>query len=264
MNRLQLFPSSFQRIQPMSFVLKRAIALSCIGCTAFGLSWSPALANESSPDFSQAGRSDGDLRSGATRSAAYVDGDCSGSESLALLTPSSINGGYTMQANPSFWVYMPYNLSEDSPVIFSLIDESNNLIYETRLSIQDAGIHRIDLPNAVELQVGNTYEWFVQVYCNDPEQLDTPLFVSAWTTRLATDSISAPNPEMLGSPVDESDYYAEQLVWYDALSMLGNALMQENGDRPAVEAAWNELLELPSVQLDDLADEPLIDCCIEE
>ncbi len=91
-----------------------------------------------------------------------------------------------------------------------------------------------------------------------------PLSVGAWSERLATDTALSPDQQMQMSPVEVSRYYADQLIWYDALSILGDALIQGAGDRTDIEAAWDELLELLSVQRDELTDESLIDCCAEE
>lgn len=257
MNRLQPLTSNLQLLPPKARILMRAIAIALIGCAALDPSGNAAWA-DSSPDFGQAGRSGGDHDSGATRGDSLVSGDCaSSSESLLPLVPSSVGGGYTTQARPTFWVYSPYSLSENSPVFFALMNEENLPIHEARLPILEAGIYSIELPPSVELQLGNTYEWYVQVYCGDPDQMEPPLFVSAWSTRVATPL--APEPPTQMSPVEESSYYAEQLIWYDSLSILGHALRQESGDRDTVEAAWDSLLELPSVQLEDLTDAPLID-----
>jgi len=69
---------------------------------------------------------------------------------------------------------------------------------------------------------GSDYE----IRCvGQPGEMGFPLSVGAWSERLATDTALSPDQQMQMSPVEVSRYYADQLIWYDALSILGDALM---------------------------------------
>ncbi|MEL6223597.1 MAG: DUF928 domain-containing protein, partial [Cyanobacteria bacterium J06627_8] len=54
--------------------------------------------------------------------------------------------------------------------------------------------------------------------------------------------------------------FADNLLWYDALTPLGQAL-QANANDPMIRSTWEELLTLPSVQLDEFNQFPVVSCC---
>lgn len=269
-----------------SLAFQGAIALLVGWSVALAPEYGPALADETDsfndsgqsegpftggvtrtsdlPDFSQTGESGSGRTSGVTRSS-NNSGECSSPESLTPLVPTSVGGGYTTQARPTFWVYIPYSLTDDSPVFFSLMGENNDLVYETQLSVSNPGIYSVNLPSSVELQIETTYKWYVQIYCNDPAQLEVPQYIRAWSERVAIAAPLTPEQQSQMSPAEQSAYYSEQLIWYDALTVLASELQTSEEDIPNVEAtiesAWDELLTLPSVELEDLTDQPFTPCC---
>jgi hypothetical protein len=208
------------------------------------------------PDFSGTGRS-GNRVGGASR------GGCPNPEHPMMpLAPMSADyGGRTISDQPTVWVYVPYVLDEESPVTFAINDESGNGIYQTTFTTSVApGVYGIQIPASVDLEPDQYYDWYVLVYCDDPFREDVPSFASGWIQRVAPSADMSLDLLETMSPEEQSQMFSEQLLWYDALTPLGESL-QENSSRSTVRSMWNELLGLPSVQLDSLTQFPVISCC---
>ena len=207
------------------------------------------------PDFRGTGRP-GNHGGGASR------GICPTPENsppFTLLVPQEAKyGGYTTEANPNLWAYVPYTLNADSPITFYLLDDEGNLVYETFQSIEhEPGILKLDIPDSIALETGQTYEWYLMIHCNDPSGTDVASFASGWIERVpdpVTDDITSL------SLVQQSNVYANQLIWYDALNILAEGRLSDPND-PQILDAWTSLLSLPSVKLDPISTEPIRDCC---
>lgn len=217
---------------------------------------SAALA-QNFPDFSGTGRS------GRRVGAASRSGGCATPTiPMMPLAPADADyGGRTVDAQPTFWVYVPYALDANSPITFAILDEEGHDLYQsTFTTTASAGIYGLEVPASVELAEGRYYDWYVLVYCDDPERQDVPSFASGWVQRVAPPATldHAALSEM--SPVEQSHVYAENLLWYDALTPLGETL-QVNAHRSPAQSALADLLELPSVKLDEYAGQPVIPCC---
>lgn len=217
------------------------------------------------PDFRGTGRP-GNHGSGASRGicptldelALASDDD----ERLTLLVPKEAKyGGYTTQASPTLWAYVPYILNEDSPITFTLRDDQGNSIYETFQTIEhEPGILKLDLPAHITLDIENSYEWYLMLHCGDPSGEDVTSFASGWIERV--DSPAIPQGEdwdNLSLP-ERSNVYANQLIWYDALTVLAEGLLETPSSLELIDA-WSYLLGLPSVQLEEVSTAPLSDCC---
>ncbi|MEM7773247.1 MAG: DUF928 domain-containing protein [Cyanobacteria bacterium P01_E01_bin.6] len=231
-----------------------------IGLLTFGLSWMswlPGIA-QALPDFSGTGRS-GNRVGGASRS-----GGCAritDSHMMPIVPIEADHGGQTTQAQPTFWVYVPYTLDENSPVTFAIHDEHGNDIYQTTFTTAAMpGVYGMQLPDSVELENGSYYDWYLLVYCNDPLRQEVPSFASGWVQRVELpDSIDAGMIDEM-TPMDQSRLFASELLWYDALEPLGEVL-QDNPDDANIVAEWMDLLELPSVQLNEFSRFPVVPCC---
>jgi hypothetical protein len=217
--------------------------------------------NSEETDFSDTGRSPG-TDGGGSR------GNCPTTEiPLTALVPTSAGGGWTTQANPSLWFYTPFTFTEDYSLRFVLRDPTGDTLYDTtynNLAIQP-GIFSVTLPNTIALDVTPAdipadqafYEWFVLVNCD--AIADRPAMISGTIRRVAL-GIDLPDPST-SSPIELSDRYVENLIWYDALSTLGTARLIDPTNSQLMNS-WNQLLTLPSVGLNDLIEQPIqSDCC---
>jgi hypothetical protein len=97
------------------------------------------------------------------------------------------------------------------------------------------------------------------VNCDDPE---TP---SGGNQRRVDGLIARYSlPELESISWDSPSFEAAQMlaengIWYDALTMIGN--LRRQADSEALKNAWQQLLENDSVQLEDIQDKPIQNCC---
>lgn len=211
----------------------------------------------SNVDFSGTGRTRNRV-GGASRS-----GGCGGTDlpMMPLVPVSAQFGGHTTEAQPSFWVYVPYTLTENSPVTFALHDETGGDVYQkTFVTTAEPGIYQITLPPAVTLESDTYYDWYVLIYCNDPLRQDVPSFASGWVQRVDSSGSMSETELAALSPAERGVFYANEMLWYDAIATLGDDL-QSTSPQPATRTAWESLLNLPSVQLGNYAEQPLMLCC---
>ncbi|MEB3357300.1 MAG: DUF928 domain-containing protein [Synechococcales bacterium] len=215
-------------------------------------------ASRAFPDFRSTGQS-GNRVGGASRGGSCVQ---LAEEPLTPLAPVEAGyGGRTTQAHPTVWVYVPYLLTAESPITFSLLDGAGDTIYQSTFTTEmESGIVGLTLPPSVTLQEGETYDWYFLVYCNDPQRRDVPAFASGWIERVPlTGEMTA--EQLAAMPVsDRSNFYARELLWYDALNTLGEAL-RSNPNDPQLLETWNWLLQLPSVKLEEFGDAEISPCC---
>ena len=226
------------------------------------------------PPLPDRGRPEGRRRGGASR------GNCEVSEKIPLtaLIPTSDSSdlsdlaapaenstvetvfSLTAQARPSFWYYVPYSLSA-TQLEFVLQDENNNIVYQglwvpnQSMPQENGGVIQVSLPDtAPALQPNGLYHWFFLAYCDDV----TPEFVDGWIVR-------SPMSEALSTAVsnaslrDKASLYAQNGLWQETLTLLGEAYKGSPAD-PTHAGDWEGLLE--SAGLRELAEEPLIDCCL--
>jgi hypothetical protein len=160
--------------------------------------------------------------------------------------------GKTTDSHPSFWFYVPYNLTSEHPVEFKLRDEADNEIYQATLkgSETSPGVVGFQLPSAVPaLQVGKRYYWFFSVYCTQ----EAPISVSGWVERVAL------NPSLVAeleqaTPKEKVALYRKADLWHEAITALAQ-LRRQNPEDAKLRAEWLDLLQ--SVGLKAIALEPL-------
>jgi hypothetical protein len=169
---------------------------------------------------------------------------------LTALLPST-NLGLTASARPSLFFYLPP--TEGRSVEFLLQDSRGAELYQSTTRINQSGIVRIDLPsNAPELEVGQTYQWYLSVIC-DPKDRTADLYVQGWVQRVAM-------PENLQrqlqqAPANERPYiYASAGLWHETLATLFE-LRQAQPGNTTLQADWIALLRMEG--LDKVAQEPL-------
>lgn len=156
----------------------------------------------------------------------------------------------TTQANPTFWFYVPYQLA-DTPLEFVLQDEQNQTLYQSiyQPSPEDSGegVIRVQIPEGeLALAEGDRYHWFFMAYCDK----NAPSFVEGWIER------SAAVPSVETSPQEIARTYAQNGIWQDALTLVGEQVIA--GEANAL-SDWEALLS--SVGLEAIADQRLLDCC---
>lgn len=161
---------------------------------------------------------------------------------LTALVPTSIDSdfvwGRTLEARPTFWVYVPYTLTPKLPGELRLKeqDPEGNSRNQTivRITNADPGVMGIRLPSNKTLATNQLYYWSFVVLC-DSSDASANQFVKAAIQRVAPKRVN------LSAPGQKAALYAEAGLWYDAITQLGKTLHDRPQDTRTLED-WTTLL----------------------
>lgn len=158
--------------------------------------------------------------------------------------------GLTITSHPTFWFYVPYSRTLSAE--FVLQDEAERTVYQTPVSLSGTpGVVSLSLPStASPLEFGLRYHWYFNIYCN-PQQ--PPVFVDGWITRASLKPALKSQLEK-ATLLQRVALYAANGIWYEALTASAE-LSRINPNR----TDWAAMLR--AVGLDDIALEPIIECC---
>ncbi|BAY22943.1 hypothetical protein NIES2100_27070 [Calothrix sp. NIES-2100] len=158
--------------------------------------------------------------------------------------------GLTASPNPTFWFYVPYVTTANAEL--SLENEAGQTLYKRPVSLSGKpGIVSVSLPStAFSLEIGKRYHWYFDVYC-DPQQ--PPVFVDGWIKRVELNA-TVKNQLEKATLKQRATLYATNSIWYDYLSASAELHRLEPKQND-----WAKILQ--SVGLNDIASEPIVDCC---
>jgi hypothetical protein len=197
-----------------------------------------------------------------SRGCEEIEGQSSSSDEEKLLTAlvpayqttdSDLVWGLTTSERPTFWFYVPYTLTSQYAIEFVLKDDQGNYVYKVKFPGEGTppGIISLRLPPTVSLLRDRDYTWYFLLYCGAraPDN-----YINGFIRRVERPNLEHQLRSI--SPRERAILYAEQGIWYEALTELIQ-LRRDNNKRD-----WTRLLQ--SVGLERLAGEPLIPCCSPE
>lgn len=243
----------FNRIKPIF-----AVTLTYFGLIAYpilGLA-QPRNSSESLPIRFQQQEDDGSGRGRpGRRGGTGSRGDCPPVEvSLTALMPAT-NLGSSVEAHPTLWFYVPYKSGEVASGEFSLQDEQNNDIYRTNFTLPETpGIVGFSLASAAPLEINKKYQWYVKLYCSG-QKSSTPVFIRGWVERVTLKPELARQLQTVTTPRERIALYAQNGIWYSALSELAK-LRRGEPQNATVDSDWANLLR--DVGLENIAQQPIL------
>jgi hypothetical protein len=207
------------------------------------------------PVLSSAVRPGNRRRGGAGRG--ICPGGSLGLTALAPVYETEIGGnlkqtkiwGKTTASHPTLWFYVPFGKTDNTPQVeFVLQDSKGTLFYSTPIRPpEQPGIISIQIPETMApLEVKQLYRWELRIQC------DPVLFVNGWIERVADPTGNRARQTL--SLVQRAQLYAANGIWYDALTVLGQARRQKLQDADLKEL-WRGLLA--EVELQDFATQPI-------
>jgi Domain of Unknown Function (DUF928) len=163
--------------------------------------------------------------------------------------------GLTASEYPTIWFYVPYPQSLVSRIDFTLYnrdDLSNQVFYkEERKSALRPGIISFSLPRTKRpMTVNQLYQWELKLTLN--RNLEKEVFVTGWIQRAAL-SNELGKKLKLATLHEQAILYAENGIWYDAISTLAN-LRRDLPQNLVIKQDWEDILK--SVDLDELSNKP--------
>jgi len=182
-----------------------------------------------------------------------TDADSTAAETTETLPPA------TIADHPTLWFYVPYSPDARLSAEFTLIDEKENDVYKTTFPLKEKpGIIGLKLPETLSpLEAGKRYYWVFSVICQ-PNNRSQDNFVYGDIERISPDSTLQAQLKKMSDPKAQSALYAEKELWPEALTTLAQARRRNLQDR-TLQADWSNLLK--SMNLNDIASEPLTSCC---
>lgn len=173
---------------------------------------------------------------------------------VTALNPNPSDTEITVSASPDLFVFVPENTAKEGQ--FIMVNEEGEEVYlETFNLPKEAGIVQVSLPETVELEVGQTYEWIFSLLCNpdDPSKVE---FVQGKIKRTELSEDLKTKIEAAREPLEQAKLYAQERIWQDTLMILAQL-------RESHSTEWEQFLQ--SVGLDaTIASVPLTPCCVEE
>ncbi|MGE5655630.1 MAG: DUF928 domain-containing protein [Actinomycetota bacterium] len=171
---------------------------------------------------------------------------------VTLLVPTT-QEGLTVADRPAFFAYLPK--TDAKQVFFSLVDESKNTVYQTKMPLQaTGGIVSFKLPaDAPALEIGKNYQWSLIVIGSQGLRPDSPA-VQGWVRRVELNA-TLKNQLEQATLLERAALYGQQGLWFDALESLAMVRQSQPSDS-SLATNWQELLT--SVGLDAVANKPLL------
>jgi len=193
-----------------------------------------------------------------------VRGPCpNGSEDMTALSPQS-DAGLTSSGQPSFYLYVPKEIS--LPMEFSISeypDENNpkaeeKEVYKTNFNLTGkAGIIKVSLPEKMAgLEVGKSYYWSFSLVCK-PNAKEASVIRGGWVQRqnLRSSVLQEIQAAAKNSPEKLPGLFEREGMWYDALATIAE-LRSKNPGKADIEKEWERLLN--TVELGNLVNEEFI------
>ncbi|MBF2029823.1 MAG: DUF928 domain-containing protein [Oscillatoriales cyanobacterium C42_A2020_001] len=181
----------------------------------------------------------------------------------------AVRWGLTTRAHPTFWLHSPKGFQNGALIWLSVFDQTNHLLYRIPFQIPKIsnGVVRFAVPStAPPLQLNTPYRWQFTVYCNSSSNdlanltFDTPFIMSGGVQRVQPSAELQKRLAIAKTPLEQATFYAENGIWYDSLTTLGNSVWDKKTSDTAMPLAWIELLQQSNLKASAAA--PIVKCCI--
>jgi hypothetical protein len=169
-----------------------------------------------------------------------------------------------VEANPTFWLFIPYQANKIPAGEFVLQDEANNDVYRTDFTIDKGeGIVSINLGSGKTLETNKTYQWYFKLYCDASgdalwayrNKSSVPIYVRGWVQRVALQPQQQKQLTTANSSLERVAFYSQNGIWYSALNELAQ-LRLSNPQNKIIANYWLQLLN--HIGLQDLSNQPII------
>jgi hypothetical protein len=162
----------------------------------------------------------------------------------------------TVSAQPTLFWYIPKTQVKTADFV---VYQRGQIVYQTQLALKGTpGVVQLSLPPTVALETGREYNWKLVFNCNPTGESGNTEMVEGEIKRTVLTSTQKSQLAAAKQPLKQAEVYAKAGVWQETINILAQLRRDRPSDRD-VNAAWKELLE--SVDLKNIASEPLVECC---
>ncbi|MDH6059581.1 DUF928 domain-containing protein [Chrysosporum bergii ANA360D] len=196
----------------------------------------------------------GRRRGAASRGSCFLN-----SQYAVPLVPTDYEAQLTTSQHPTFLFYVPETAQPIQGLEFVLREEESiETVYrKTFKPVQQGGIVSITIPSdEPSLKAGKKYIWGFSMIC-DFLNRDQDLYEEGQIELIENENLSS-QIQQTTQPLDKAMLYAAAGLWENTLSVLVN-LRRDRPNDSQVEKYWQDLLK--SVDLKEVAQEPLLPCC---
>ena len=167
----------------------------------------------------------------------------------------------TVNESPTFWIFVPEGFRSAPAAELVLLDENENLLWSNTIEpfqiSQDQGIIR--LPLTYSLEEGQNYRWLFTITLN-PDNFDqNPTVGGVIEYVIPTGDLTQQMEQVASQPEQVDEIYTQHGIWHDALTLSAEQLSLDPSNE-IFRAEWLTLLT--SVGLSELADAPIMNCCL--
>ena len=196
-------------------------------------------------------------------------GNCNRLESsLKALVPLALNNsnnqtalpngfkptmGYTTQAHPIVWVYVPKLPASVTEAEFKVKDFSENSI---RIPLSGkSGIFHVRLPDNKPLELNREYRWYFSLICDRESPAQNPS-VDGWIKRIELDS-SLESELVSATDKEKIELYARRGIWHETITGLAKQRCENPSDRE-IARDWTTLLKVTGFE--GIESEDILQC----
>lgn len=177
--------------------------------------------------------------------------------SLISLMPDN-NFGLTLSNNPTLLFYIPPTSARTAEFIIK--DDEDRDIYRKTLALTGMpgiiSVPAMEESNIPVLQIDRNYQWYFVIICNPNNRFDD-ISVQGWLQRMEASPVLTEEIKQ-AQGIDRVAVYAKNGIWYDAIATIAQ-LRYQYPNNTELAKSWQELLK--SVGLEQVVNEPLINCC---
>lgn len=186
---------------------------------------------------------------------------------VALLPDTHL--GLTTASHPEFFWYVPRTSAQQAEFTLYTVEkvdgkwQRKRIVHKMILEVPGpSGIHSFKLPaHLPPLEVGQDYNWTLTLLCNLQENkgsLSENSKVEGWVQRVVPSSSLAKQLET-ADPKARVELLAKNSLWFDTLSTLAEMRCANPRDQSVAKSLSSVL---KSVQLNEVADQPLLNQCL--
>ena len=150
----------------------------------------------------------------------------------------------TLAERPTFWLYVPYALTEKVPGSLQLLekDSAGKMEYQSGATVSGTapGVIGVQLPTGKRLEENQQYKWRFVIICDPNDPTANPSTV-AIVSRLPKNPKLEKQLQAIKQPAQRAALYAQNGIWYEALTTLAEQRRANPGDAK-ISAKWRELL----------------------